>query len=35
MFKLGREALIHEQIEDLGTRIVAEKNKLFAAAAKA
>jgi Hemerythrin HHE cation binding domain len=35
MFKLGREVLTKEQIEDLGTRLEAEKNKLRATAATA
>jgi hypothetical protein len=35
MFKLGREALTREQIEDLGTRLEAEKNKVVAVAATA
>ena len=35
MFKLGREILTHEQIDDLGTRLEAAKNKLSAATAKA
>lgn len=35
MFKLGREVLTREQIEDLGTRLEAEKKKLRAAAATA
>jgi hypothetical protein len=35
MFKLGREVLTSEQIEDLGTRLEAEKNKVSAVAAKA
>ena len=35
MFKLGREVLTKAQIEDLGTQLEEEKNKLRAAAAKA
>ena len=35
MFKLGREVLTQEQIENLGTRLEAEKHKAFAAAATA
>ena len=35
MFKLGREVLTQEQIEDLGTRLEAEKNKGSAVAAAA
>jgi DUF438 domain-containing protein len=35
MFKLGREVLTKEQIEDLGTRLEAEKTKVKAAAATA
>ncbi|HVS82430.1 MAG TPA: hemerythrin domain-containing protein [Pyrinomonadaceae bacterium] len=35
MFKLGREVLTQEQIEDLGTRLEAEKNKVVATAATA
>jgi hypothetical protein len=35
MFKLGREVLTKEQIEDLGSRLEAEKNKLRATAATA
>jgi hemerythrin-like domain-containing protein len=35
MFKLAREVLSKEQIEDLGTRLEAEKNKVRATAATA
>ena len=35
MFKLGREVLTKEQIEDLGTKLEAEKTKVRAAAATA
>ena len=35
MFKLAREILTKEQLEDLGTRLEAEKNKVKAAAATA
>lgn len=35
MFKLGREVLTQAQIEELGTRLEAEKNKVSAAAARA
>jgi iron-sulfur cluster repair protein YtfE (RIC family) len=35
MFKLGREVLTKAQIEDLGTQLEEEKNKLRAAVAKA
>jgi len=35
MFKLGREVLTKEQIEDLGAQLEAEKNKVRAAAAAA
>ena len=35
MFKLGREVLTKEEIEDLGTRLEAEKDKFTARAAAA
>ena len=35
MFKLGRDVLTKEQIEDLGTQLEAEKNKVKATAAGA